>query len=60
MDKTERWTASKKQCPEEDLSGPLFPRELWTAYGSGEGKEGGQEAALRAWSLGFCHLVLSA
>lgn len=41
MDKTERWAASKKQWPEEDPSGPLFPRELWTACG-GVGGEGGR------------------
>lgn len=57
MDKTERWTASKKQWPEEDPSGLLFPSELWTAHGAvdcpwmGGGEEGGEEVAPRAWSL---------
>lgn len=37
----------------------LFPRELWTASGSGEGKEGGEEAAPRpgAWVSGIWYYL---
>lgn len=38
----------------------LFPRVLGLPAAGWEGKEGGEEVPLRAWSLGFCYLVLFA
>lgn len=43
--------------------GLCFPKRwcgLWAAGGEGRGKEGGEEAPLRAWSLSFPYLVLFA